>query len=78
MVGLAKERLDFPSLVAAFRCISKMRRQRGKENRVGSKHWGVALGVGIQEVLPSVGEMFSRPLFIGRRPDAVCHSSRVL
>ena len=48
-LGLTKERSDFPFLAAAFRCISKMRRRlRGKENRVGSKRWGVALRVGIQ------------------------------
>ena len=42
-LGHTKERLDFPSLAAAFRCISMMRRRlRGKENRVGSKRWGVA------------------------------------
>jgi hypothetical protein len=53
---LTKERSDFPFLAAAFRCISKMRRRlRGKENRVGSKRWGVALRVGIQ------GE-FSNPI----------------
>jgi hypothetical protein len=50
MLGLTRERSDFPSAVAAFPCISKMRRRlRGKENRVGSKRWGVALGVGIQD-----------------------------
>jgi len=49
-LGLTKERSDFPFLAAAFRCISKMRRRlRGKQNRVGSKRWGVALRVGIQE-----------------------------
>jgi hypothetical protein len=50
-LGLTKERSDFPSLAAAFHCISKMRRRlRGKENRVGSKRWRVALGVGIQAI----------------------------
>ncbi len=50
MLGLTRERSDFPSPVAAFPCISKMRKRlRGKENRVGSKRWGVALGVGIQD-----------------------------
>jgi hypothetical protein len=55
-LGLTKERLDFPSLVTAFRCprhrlplhFEMRRRLRGKENRVGSKRWGVALRVGIQ------------------------------
>jgi len=52
-LGLTKERSDFPFLAAAFRCISKMRRRlRGKENRVGSKRWGVALRVGIQGAPP--------------------------
>src|SRR4029077_19018608 len=49
VLGLTKERSDFSSLAAAFRCNSKMRRRlRGKENRVGSERWGVALRVRTQ------------------------------
>ena len=49
VLGLTRERPDFPSSFAAFRWISGMRRRlRGKENREGSKRSGVALRVGIQ------------------------------
>ena len=50
VLGLTRERPDFPSSFAAFRWISGMRRRlRGKENREGSKRSGVALRVGIQD-----------------------------
>ena len=47
VLGLTKKRSDFPSLAAAFHYMR--RRLRGKENRVGSKRWGVAIGGGIQD-----------------------------
>ena len=48
-LGLTKERSDFPSLSAAFRCISRCEGgSEERKNRVGSKCWGVALRVGIQ------------------------------
>ncbi len=67
-LGLTKERSDFPSLSAAFRCISRCEGgSEERKNRVGSKCWGVALRVGIQAQRFAQGFAANNALLWGAR-----------
>ena len=64
-LGLTKERSDFPFLAAAFRCISRCEGgSEERKNQVGSRRWGVALRVGIQEAPSFNAVIFSITIFL--------------
>ena len=63
--GSPRKDRDFPFLAAAFRCISRCEGgSEERKNRVGSRRWGVALRVGIQEAPWFNAVIFSITIFL--------------